>query len=196
MTPRTDVVVTNPPTTTCTSSANVYQTGVDNAVSSSRGITGAITSPSTRKHTMYDQEAFGLRVNGKFNPAVDLFRDLKLRRPTPAVVNGSCLENCHISNSNSTEECDEDDTSNDSAASEGRAEVSEESQNDEDDAAEEKNIALPKGHGTSTQSTLVSPLEVQSGVKKYKCPQCPGLVFHMFDGPNSVKEHFKDYHND
>ena len=40
----------------------------------------------------------------------------------------------------------------------------------------------------------VSPLDTGRGVRNYSCSQCPGLVFSLLDGPNSIKDHVRTMH--
>jgi hypothetical protein len=106
-------------------------------------------------------------VNGKFNPKVDSFKDLKLLKAS---------EMSNLSGSNTTAEgspCGLEDLMDSSSSSEA-----------------EPCPSLEAG------GRAVPPLYTVQGVRDYACSLCPGLIFHLLEGPGSVKEHLALIHAD
>jgi hypothetical protein len=46
-----------------------------------------------------------------------------------------------------------------------------------------------------TGGPAVPPLYTVQGVRDYTCSLCPGVRFHLLEGPNSVKEHLAQLHS-
>ena len=110
-------------------------------------------------------------MNGKFNPRVDSFRDLKIKRTRQHHSNQQQHNIHNILNST----CGKDKKQNGI------------NRTDDINGANSKD---------DIYVSAVCPLETQSGVKKYTCQKCiGGLTFDMYDGPYGAREHVRQVHS-
>ena len=201
-------------------------------------------------------ENFGLKLNGKFNPRLDSFKDLKLK---PAVrvssiqsssvqsslVHFSTVKSHSVQSTNSTQNTELQNPQQELPSFPSWRNIKNESMEGGWDRKRE--VGWGKGRENSTARVcneewvntreeeggkkwkdgwgnyeeegcgnvskegwenivdegrceawgeLVSPLEAQSGVRRYTCNQCPGAIFNLLDGPSSVREHVQLRHQD
>ena len=112
-------------------------------------------------------------MNGKFNPRVDSFRDLKIKRTRQNHSNQQQHDILKAFTLNSTSGKDQKQNGV--------------NHNDDINGANSKD---------DIYVSAVCPLETQSGVKKYTCQKCiGGLTFDMYDGPYGAREHVRQVHS-